>query len=133
MEVYADLKSEDSFVEITSGSGFLIDSEGYIVTNNHVVRDADRIRISLFDDTAAEALVVAHNPANDVALLKVDAELVEEIKPVEMGDSSLVRPGQLAIIIGSPFGLKNSVSVGVSSGVIEQGYSYSVGIPRHGF
>ena len=104
-------------MEVTSGSGFLIDQEGHIVTNNHVIEQAQRVRISFSDNTSAEAKVLGRNPANDLALLKVEPELVKDIEPVELGDSSKVRPGQLAIIIGSPFGLKNSVSVGVSSGV----------------
>lgn len=117
VEVYSDRKAGDSFSEVTSGSGFLIDKEGYIVTNNHVVNGADRVRISLFDNRNTEAVVQGRSIANDLALLKVDPALVADIKPVELGDSSEVIPGQMAIIIGSPFGLKNSVSVGVSSGV----------------
>jgi S1-C subfamily serine protease len=117
VEIYADQKARGSFVEVTSGSGFLIDQEGHIVTNNHVIEQAQRVRISFSDNTSAEAKVLGRNPANDLALLKVEPELVKDIEPVELGDSSKVRPGQLAIIIGSPFGLKNSVSVGVSSGV----------------
>ncbi|MDA1219659.1 MAG: trypsin-like peptidase domain-containing protein [Chloroflexi bacterium] len=117
VEVYSDLESEGSFVEITSGSGFLIDDQGYIITNNHVVKNGDRIRISLYDGTNTEAVVIGRSLAHDVALLKVDPQVVAGITPVEMGDSDLVHPGQLAIVIGSPFGLKNSVSVGVNSGV----------------
>jgi S1-C subfamily serine protease len=62
-------------------------------------------------------MVIGRSVAHDVALLKVDPQLVSAISPLEMGDSSLVRPGQLSIVIGNPFGLKNSVSVGVTSGV----------------
>jgi S1-C subfamily serine protease len=117
VEIYSDRKSGDSFTEVTSGSGFLVDKEGHIVSNNHVVEGTDRVRISFSDHRNAEAVVRGRNPTNDLVLLKVDPELVADIEPVELGDSSLVRPGQMAIIIGSPFGLKNSVSVGVSSGV----------------
>ncbi|HZA23897.1 MAG TPA: trypsin-like peptidase domain-containing protein [Dehalococcoidia bacterium] len=117
VEIYSDRKSGDSFIEVTSGSGFLIDKEGHIVSNNHVVQAAERVRISFSDHRNAEAVVQVRNPANDLVLLKVDPKLVLDIEPVELGDSSLVRPGQMVIIIGSPFGLKNSVSVGVSSGV----------------
>lgn len=117
VEIYSDRKSGDSFAEVTSGSGFLIDKEGHIVSNNHVVQGAERVRISFFDHRNAEAVVQGRNPANDLVLLKVAPELVANIEPLELGDSALVRPGQMVIIIGSPFGLKNSVSVGVSSGV----------------
>jgi S1-C subfamily serine protease len=117
VEVYSDLETEGSFVEITAGSGFLVDDQGHIVTNNHVVKGGERVRISLYDGTGAEAMVIGRSVAHDVALLKVDPQLVSGISPLEMGDSSLVRPGQLSIVIGNPFGLKNSVSVGVTSGV----------------
>ncbi|MCH8744051.1 MAG: trypsin-like peptidase domain-containing protein [Chloroflexi bacterium] len=117
VEVYADLESNGTFTEISAGSGFLIDRQGHIITNDHVVRNADRVRISFFDGADAVAVVLGRNPANDIAMLKVEAALVSDIEPVTMGDSSLVRPGQLAIIIGSPFGLKNSVAVGISSGI----------------
>jgi len=117
VEVYSDLEAEGSFVEITSGSGFLIDNQGYIITNNHVVKGGERVRISLYDGTNVEAVVIGRSVAHDVALLKVDPQLVAANTPLEMGDSSLVRPGQLVIVIGNPFGLKNSVSVGVTSGV----------------
>jgi 2-alkenal reductase len=62
-------------------------------------------------------MVIGRSVAHDVALLKVSPQMVAGIVPLEMGDSSLVRPGQLSIVIGNPFGLKNSVSVGVTSGV----------------
>jgi 2-alkenal reductase len=117
VEIYADQRSGGSFVEVASGSGFLIDKEGHIVTNHHVIEQAHRVRISFSNNASVEAKVMGRNPANDLALLKVAPELVEGIEPVKLGDSSKVRPGQLAIIIGSPFGLRNSVSVGVSSGV----------------
>jgi S1-C subfamily serine protease len=117
LEIHADQESDGSFVEATSGSGFLIDQQGHIVTNNHVIESAQRVRISFSDGANTEATVLGRNPANDLALLKVEPKLVAGIEPVELGDSSKVRPGQLAIIIGNPFGLRNSVSVGVSSGV----------------
>ncbi len=117
VEIYVDEDSDGTYVEATSGSGFLIDSEGHIATNNHVVEGADRIRVVLLDGRDTEAQLVGNNPANDLALIKVDMEFVDGIAPLEFGDSSQVRPGQLAIVIGSPFGLQGSVSVGVSSGV----------------
>lgn len=115
--IYVDDEIDGEYVESSSGSGFLIDSNGLIATNNHVVEGADRIRVVLLDGQHAEAQLVGNNPANDLALIRVDREFVSGIDPLELGDSSLVRPGQMAIIIGSPFGLQGSVSVGVSSGV----------------
>lgn len=117
VEIYADQLSGDSFVQTSAGSGFLVDEEGHIATNNHVIGEADRVRVSFHDGSDTEATVLGRNPANDLVLIKVPRETVKGIQPVELGDSSRVRPGQLAIVIGSPFGLEGSVSVGVSSGV----------------
>jgi S1-C subfamily serine protease len=117
VDVNVDRKEGNSFNRLGFGSGFLIDSEGHIVTNNHVIQQADRVRISFKDGSIAEARILGTNPANDLALLKVPSAAVEGIEPVPFGDSSLVRPGQLAIAIGSPFGLDGSVTVGVISGV----------------
>ena len=117
VEVYVDQKVDGSFIEISSGSGFIVDREGHIATNNHVIAKADRVRIVFMDDTNVEAKVLGRNPANDLALLKVAQTAVSQIQPVEFGDSALVQPGQLAIAIGSPFGLKGTVTVGVNSGI----------------
>ena len=97
------------------GSGFIIDTEGHIVTNNHVVEGASRVQLKFSDGTTTDATVVGTNPANDIALLKVDASLVKGIQPLAFGDSSRLKPGQLAIAIGNPFGLEGSVTVGVVS------------------
>ena len=117
VDINVDRKVEDSFNRLGFGSGFLIDSEGHIVTNNHVIQGADRIRIAFQDGSSAEAEILGTNPANDLALLKVNSEAVAHIRPLTLGDSSQARPGQLAIAIGSPFGLGGSVTVGVISGV----------------
>lgn len=117
VDVNVDRREGDSFSRLGFGSGFLIDTEGHIVTNNHVIQQADRVRISFKDGSIAEAQILGTNPANDLALVKVPSEAVEGIDFIPFGDSSLVRPGQLAIAIGSPFGLDGSVTVGVISGV----------------
>ena len=117
VDINIDRKVEDAFNRLGFGSGFLIDSEGHIATNNHVVQGADRVRISFQDGTTAEAEILGTNPANDLALLKVDSEAVKNITPLTLGDSSQARPGQLAIAIGSPFGLGGSITVGVVSGL----------------
>ena len=96
-----------------SGSGFLIDDQGHIVTNNHVIQNADRVRVNFQNGESVEAEVLGTNPGNDLALLKVDSAVVEGIEPVALGDSSQAQPGQMAIAIGSPFGLDGSVTVGV--------------------
>ena len=117
VEVKVDSRSGDAFVGFGSGSGFLIDPEGHIATSNHVVAGADRVRVVFQDGISVEAEVLGRNRSHDLALLKVDSATVAGIEPVVLGDSSLVRPGQMAIAIGSPFGLKNSITTGVISGV----------------
>lgn len=99
------------------GSGFLVDTEGHILTNYHVVQNAASIRVTLSDGSTLEARVAGASPADDVALLKVDSGAVDGIVPLLLGDSSAVRPGQMAIALGSPFGLDNTITVGVVSGV----------------
>ena len=117
VDINVDRQLEESYGRLGFGSGFLIDSEGHIATNFHVVQDADRIRISFQDGSTALAELLGTNPANDLALLKVDSEAVEHITPLTLGDSAVARPGQLAIAIGSPFGLGGSITVGVVSGL----------------
>ena len=117
VEIYADTESEGSFNQAAAGSGFLIDSEGFIATNYHVIERADRVRVSFLEGPEVEAEILGRNPANDLALLRVPKERVAGIEPVKLGDSAQVKPGQLAIVIGNPYGLEGSVSVGVSSGV----------------
>ena len=117
VEVRIDRSGGDSFNRSGSGSGFLIDDQGHIVTNNHVIQDADRVRVNFQNGESVEAEILGTNPGNDLALLKVDSAAVEGIEPVALGDSSQALPGQMAIAIGSPFGLDGSVTVGVISGV----------------
>ena len=117
VDINVDRKVGDSFYRLGFGSGFVIDSEGHVVTNNHVIQQGDRVRVSFQDGTSTPAEILGTNPANDLALLKVPKEAVSGIDPVPFGDSTKARPGQLAIAIGSPFGLDGSVTVGVISGI----------------
>ena len=99
------------------GSGFLVDTEGHILTNYHVVHDASTVQVVLPNGETLDAKVAGRSPADDVALLKVDAKDVAGIEPLPLADSSAIETGQMAIAVGSPFGLDNSVTVGVVSGV----------------
>ena len=99
------------------GSGFLVDAEGHILTNYHVVQDATSISVTIANGDVLEAELAGSSHADDIALLKVDAEALAGITPLKLGDSAAVKPGQMAIALGSPFGLDNSISVGVVSGV----------------
>ncbi|MDA1219591.1 MAG: trypsin-like peptidase domain-containing protein [Chloroflexi bacterium] len=117
VEIIIDSAIGDSFAQTGFGSGFLIDQEGHIATNNHVIEGNDRVRVKFLDGSYATATVLGRNPANDIALVKVDPAAVANIEPVELGDSSRVSPGQLAIAIGSPFRMEGTVTAGIISGV----------------
>lgn len=96
----------------SGGSGFIISNDGYILTNNHVVRGADEVTIRLTDRRELRADVVGTDPETDIALLKVDAT---GLPTVRLGDSNLLKPGQWVIAIGSPFSFDHSVTAGVVS------------------
>jgi serine protease Do len=95
------------------GSGFVISSDGYIVTNNHVIADASQIMVTFDDDTRLEAKLVGRDPKTDVALLKVEPET--PLRGVDWGDSDNVRVGNWVVAIGNPFGLGNTVTAGIIS------------------
>lgn len=97
-----------------TGSGFIIDQEGHILTNYHVIEGAEQIEVTLSDETRVPATVVGVDPPNDLALLRVDLP-ADQLSPVELGDSDGLRVGQRAIAIGNPFGLDRTLTVGVVS------------------
>jgi S1-C subfamily serine protease len=99
-----------------SGSGFVWDTEGHIVTNNHVVESASRIEVRFADDTTAEAELVGRDPDNDLAVIKVDVP-AGRLHPVQLGDSDALQVGQLAIAIGNPFGFDQTMTTGIVSGL----------------
>ena len=99
-----------------SGSGFVVDDQGHILTNEHVVRDASRIEITLADGLKVPAEVRGRDTLNDIALLKVDAP-ADRLRPVMIGDSTALRVGQMAVAIGNPFGFTRTLTVGVVSGL----------------
>jgi serine protease Do len=99
-----------------SGSGFVWDREGHIVTNNHVIQGAQRIRVTFSDGTRANATLVGGNRDSDLAVIKVDVP-ADRLMPVVMGDSNAVTVGELAIAIGNPFGLESTMTVGFISGL----------------
>ena len=96
------------------GSGFVISSDGYIVTNNHVVEDMDEITVHFLDGRELEAEVVGLDPKTDIALLKVDSE-GKELDTIALGDSDVVRAGDWVVAIGNPFGLEHTVTAGIVS------------------
>lgn len=96
-----------------TGSGFIISEEGYILTNNHVIKDASELRVTLANGDVLQAELVGADPLSDIAVIKIDYK--EKLKPVKLGDSDKLHPGQLAIAIGNPYRLDNTITVGVIS------------------
>ncbi len=95
------------------GSGFIISPEGYIVTNNHVIAEAEEINVILQDDTQLKAEIVGRDAKTDLALLKVASD--KPLPHVTLGDSSVARVGDWVMAIGNPFGLGGSVTAGIIS------------------
>ncbi len=98
---------------LSLGSGFIISPDGFIVTNNHVVDQADEISVRLTDGEEYDAVVVGRDPLSDIALLKIEAE--DDLPYVEFGDSDAIRVGEWVMTIGNPFGLGGTVTAGIVS------------------
>ena len=98
------------------GSGFVLDKSGNLVTNNHVIDGADSIFVTFADGMTYPGKVVAADPDSDLAVVKVDAP-ADALQPVQIGDSTQVKVGQLVIAIGNPFGEQNTMTMGIVSAV----------------
>ena len=109
-----DGRQREPQVRRSSGSGFFITATGEIVTNHHVIEDADKIRVRLVDDVEYEAEVVGIDPATDIALLRV-VKPDREFDHLALGDSAAVRVGQWVMAAGNPLEMEHSVTVGVVS------------------
>src|SRR5215217_9670066 len=120
-DIYAQTAPGVAFIQNegngATGSGFLIDDQGHIVTNEHVVEGSSRFTVRFGEDgDELPAKLVGKDPSTDLAVLEVDGkDLPAETKPLELASSSRLRPGDVAIAIGSPFGLEGSVTTGVIS------------------
>ncbi|MGA1842027.1 MAG: DegQ family serine endoprotease [bacterium] len=95
------------------GSGFIIDKDGYILTNNHVVKDAEDILVTLSDENEYTAKIIGSDEDMDVALLKIDAK--EDLPIATLGDSDVLQIGEWVVAIGNPFGLEHTVTAGIVS------------------
>ncbi len=115
-EVYQ--KVNPAVVNITvaggSGSGFVYDEQGHIVTNNHVVEAGGKLWVTFADGTMVPATVVGTDAGSDLAVIKVDGQ-ESRLHPVTLGDSESLRVGQLAVAIGNPFGLQGTMTTGIIS------------------
>ncbi|MFS8797418.1 trypsin-like peptidase domain-containing protein [Synechococcus sp. R70.1] len=102
------------FQQEGTGSGFIIDADGLILTNAHVVEGSERVRVHLLDGRTFEGKVKGSDPVTDIAVIQIEGE---NLPTVTLGNSDQVRPGDWAIAIGNPLGLDNTVTVGIISAV----------------
>lgn len=100
---------------VGQGSGVIIDSRGYVLTNNHVLQGGQRIEVVLNDETVYEAELVGRNEQTDIAVLRIQPEDDIEFPAVSLGDSDAIRVGEMVMAIGSPFSLSSTVTHGVIS------------------
>jgi len=108
-----DMNSQDQPVQHGLGSGFIVSTDGEIVTNNHVIENADNITVKLADGRSFPATVVGADKLTDIALLRIDTG--ETLPAVTFGESDTLRPGDTVIAMGSPFGLGGTVTSGIVS------------------
>lgn len=101
------------FKQRSLGSGFIIDKEGFIVTNNHVIKGADKIKVILKDEREFDAEIKGRDPKTDLALIKIDPK--RDLPVMEMGDSDAIKVGEWVVAIGNPFGLGHTVTAGIVS------------------
>jgi len=100
-----------------SGSGSIINSKGYVLTNNHVIENANKVYINLADGSQYEGTVVGTDPDNDIAVLKFDPPQGTELKVIPFGSSENLKVGQKVLAIGNPFALERTLTVGIVSGL----------------
>jgi serine protease Do len=106
-------EQQREFKQRSLGSGFIIDKDGYIVTNNHVIADADEIKVKLNSGKEYDAKIIGRDPSTDIALIKIKAD--SNYSVVNLGDSDALKVGEWVVAIGSPFGLEHTVTAGIVS------------------
>jgi S1-C subfamily serine protease len=116
-QLYYNWFSEAVPQEGDSGSGSIIDSQGYVLTNKHVVKDAYKVYVSLADGSRFEAKVVGIDPENDLAVIKFAPPKGVKLTVIPYGDSKGLRVGQKVLAIGNPFGLERTLTRGIVSGI----------------
>jgi serine protease Do len=97
------------------GSGFILDASGHILTNYHVVNNAERVTVKLFDNREFDAKIIGRDAKTDIAVIKIDSR--DQLKAAPLGDSSQLEPGEWVIAMGSPFGLDRTLTAGIVSAI----------------
>ena len=113
---------EQNFKQRSLGSGFIIDKAGYVVTNNHVIENADEIQVILKDEKVYEAKIIGRDANTDIALIQILSD--DGFEAIKLGNSDTLKIGQWVVAIGNPFGLENTVTAGIVSAkgrIIESG------------
>jgi serine protease Do len=111
---FRDFKMPKKWKEQSLGSGVIVSPDGYIITNNHVIEQADEIRVTLVDKRSFKAKVIGADNKTDVAIVKIDAE---NLFAVQWGDSDKLQVGEFVLAIGNPYGLSHTVTMGIISAV----------------
>jgi serine protease Do len=106
------------FKQQNLGTGFIIDKDGFILTNNHVVEKTDEIKVRMSDDIEYVAKIIGRDPKTDLALIKIDPD--HALNPLPLGDSDTLEVGEWVVAIGNPFGLGNTVTAGIVSAKYRQ-------------
>jgi len=110
---FPDSRSEKQRKASSLGSGVIISSDGYIVTNNHVIEDADEIIVTMLDDTKEyEAKIIGNDPTTDLAIIKIEGK---NLKPIKIADSDKLLEGDIVFAIGNPFGVGGTITQGIIS------------------
>ena len=110
---FGDMPQRD-YKQQSLGSGFIIDKEGYILTNNHVVAGADAIKVKLANEKEFDAKIIGRDEKTDIALIKI-TKAPDDLPVAVLGDSDTLEVGEWVMAIGNPFGLQETVTVGVVS------------------
>jgi len=108
------IKSDQSLGRNGIGSGFVFDTRGHIITNNHVVENSEKIVVTFLDGSSFNAEIIGRDPFTDIAVVKVDAD-PSLLRPLQLGDSSNLKVGMQVVAIGNPFGLSGSMTAGIVS------------------
>ncbi|MCK5403102.1 trypsin-like peptidase domain-containing protein, partial [Candidatus Bathyarchaeota archaeon] len=110
------IETSYGFEDYAQGSGFIYSDDGYILTNNHVIEDAEEISVTFTNGNITEATIVGSDPYSDIAIIKVDVPS-ETLKPVILGNSSALIVGEPVVAVGNPYGLSGTITAGIISQV----------------
>lgn len=111
---FHDFGGDREFESSSLGSGVIVTSDGYILTNNHVVKDVDEINVTLYDKRELTGRVIGSDPKSDIAIIKVEAT---DLPVIKMGSSGSLKVGEVVVAIGNPFGLDHTITMGIVSAI----------------